>query len=139
MDCTVWGSSDTEMDIMERDSLQREDAIEKGEIRLLREREIEEARAFTEDALRPHADRLAAFLGYVKALSVRRRGSEWVSAEKSVWDEVKTAILRHWEVDTSPEEAGEQIVRAMDKILSGREQSVEKIAEAFRSLALKSK
>lgn len=131
MDSSVWGSSDSEMDLIVKERERREEEIQKEELRKRREKEIEEGVHFAESSIGFHADKLVMFLGYIKGLTVRESLTTWIEEEKKVWDALKRAIHTYRMEGTDAKAAGIEIIKTIDRVIETKERSIDRIREYF--------
>ncbi|EIJ88012.1 hypothetical protein NEPAR06_1039 [Nematocida parisii] len=134
MDSSLWDEDGAEMDLIKKESLQREKQIENEDIRTKRESEIEKARIITESALEAHSNTLLMFLGYVKAVAMKEDRSIWIESEARVWNAIKQAIAKNIEEGTEKERFGEIISKKILEIVESRERSIASIERQFQSL-----
>ncbi|KAI5166849.1 hypothetical protein NEIRO03_1504 [Nematocida sp. AWRm78] len=134
MDSSLWDEDGAEMDLIKKESLQREKQIENEDIRTKRESEIEKARIITESALEAHSNTLLMFLGYVKTVAMKEDQSIWVESEARVWNAIKQAIAKNIKEGTEKEQFGEILSKKILEIVESRERSIESIERQFQSL-----
>ncbi|KAI5192312.1 hypothetical protein NEMIN01_1941 [Nematocida minor] len=128
---SIWDSSETEMDLIRKESAHREEAIQKEQERIEKEANMERGKAYTDSALGQQADTLVEFLGYIKALAVKEHPDSWILHERGVWDALKKYIHKCFTNSTDERATEKQITEKVKEIIGTRERSFDKIKEYF--------
>lgn len=132
MEGSIWDSTETEMDLIRKETEQREDAIRTEKEREQKEITIEKARKYTENALINHTSLLVEFLGYVKGLAVRKDLANWIEIERRIWDAVKRRIEEGIINKEKEEEVGNILAERITTVLERREDSLSRIEEYIK-------
>ncbi|KAI5135695.1 hypothetical protein NEAUS05_2140 [Nematocida ausubeli] len=132
MDSSVWDSSDSEMDLIKKESQIQEERIQQENIRIKRKSKIEDARIFTENALQSHRNTLVMFLGYIKTVALLEDKSVWVKNEKRVWEAIIHAIHMDMMQGIDESTVGKSISNKIMEIVKNKKKSIDEIKGHFK-------